>query len=124
MNNKEMISELNRKGIEIFSVYEDGTFETVKNGVHSLKFSSILDAYKYHTTRAIKSNDWEQRALQNFADNFGMEVSKQVSSDHRKKSRWILSINGISISPPRDYNGINDFLLGWDRCVEMLKPNN
>jgi len=63
----------------------------------------------------------KKQALQNFADNFGLEVNDYLSNDRRKKQKYFLTKNGTSISPKLDYNGINHFLLGM-LAAEKNKP--
>lgn len=54
----------------------------------------------------------EQQHLQNFADKFNLQVHKKFTQDKRKKQRYFLVKNGISVSPVFDYHEMNCFLNG------------
>jgi hypothetical protein len=51
-------------------------------------------------------------AIQNFADKFNLKVKEFIQEDKRKKTKFILIKNNISISNQMDYNETNIFLLG------------
>jgi hypothetical protein len=77
--------------------------------IHSITKQYIVDfgGYIYN----------EVEALNNFASKFGMVVNVFYQEDRRRKSTYFLTLGGTSISPQLDYNGINNFLLGWNSCV-------
>jgi hypothetical protein len=57
--------------------------------------------------------DSKKQALQNFADEFNLKVeTKHFYDDGRKKPKFVLIKNGVSISRALDYDGINNFLFG------------
>ena len=59
----------------------------------------------------------ELTALQNFADKFeDLKVKLFFYEDHRKKTGYILTKNDTSISPPLNYEKLNLFLLGIEKC--------
>lgn len=62
----------------------------------------------------------EKEALQNFANNFNMEVHIRIDNDSRKNNTYFLQRGNDTISPCLDYEGINHFLLGWSRCTKQL----
>jgi hypothetical protein len=51
-------------------------------------------------------------AIQNFADKFDLKVKEFIQEDKRKKTKFILIKNNISISNQMNYNETNIFLLG------------
>ena len=57
--------------------------------------------------------------LQNFATSLGLIVHKYYPEDARKKMQWFLSKDGVSISPKLDYNGMNNFMLGYRAAKNM-----
>ena len=59
----------------------------------------------------------ELTSLQNFANKFeDLKVKLFFYEDHRKKTRYILTKNDTSISPPLHYEKLNLFLLGIEKC--------
>jgi hypothetical protein len=59
----------------------------------------------------------ELTALQNFANNFkDLKVKLFFMEDQRKKTKFILTKNDTSISPPLNYDNMNNFLLGINSC--------
>jgi hypothetical protein len=59
----------------------------------------------------------ELTALQNFANNFeDLKVKLFFMEDKRKKTKFILTKNNTSISPPLNYDNMNIFLLGIMNC--------
>ena len=63
----------------------------------------------------------EVEALSNFANKFNMDVRVWFVTDKRKNNLYYLVLDGVLISPNLDYNSMNHFLLGWDRCVNLSK---
>ena len=66
------------------------------------------------------STNIELTALQNFADKFNLKVKLFFEQDKRKKTKFILTKEDLSISPGLNYNQMNHFLLGMNSC----KKNN
>ena len=59
----------------------------------------------------------ELTALQNFANHFeDLKVELFFMEDKRKKTKFILTKNNTSISPPLNYDNMNIFLLGIMNC--------
>lgn len=56
--------------------------------------------------------DVQIRSLQNFADKYNLTVKYYQYEDMRKKMKFILTKNNISISSPLSYEEMNMFLLG------------
>lgn len=61
----------------------------------------------------------ELQALQNAADTFKGVVTPHYFEDKRKATKYILSINKIRISPILDYEGLNLFMLGLIRGMNI-----
>lgn len=69
----------------------------------------------------MKTNELnEKEALTNFANSLGLTVHKYYPSDCRKKMQWFLCLNGTSISPKLDYNGMNNFMLGYNAAKKSI----
>jgi hypothetical protein len=63
--------------------------------------------------------DSQIRSLQNFADTFDLTVKYFPFDDQRKKTKFILVKNNVSVSQPFNYDEMNIFLLGILRCKEF-----
>lgn len=62
----------------------------------------------------------QTEALQNFATTLGLTVHvKHYYEDKRKQPKYFLSKDKTSISPVLDYNGLNNFMLGYSRCKQL-----
>ena len=83
-----------------------------KDIIHSItkKYIEDFDGYIYD----------EVDSLSNFASKFGMVVNVYYPNDNRKKKSYYLTLNNTSVSPNLDYDGINNFLLGWSKCVDLF----
>jgi len=56
----------------------------------------------------------EQEALQNAANDLGIEIRIKYQEDKRRTvNRYFAMYNGTSVSPILDYEQMNYFLLGW-----------
>ena len=64
----------------------------------------------------MKSIKAEKEALQNWADNFGLEVKSFIDDDKRKTQRYFLRKGHLSISPSLTYKEMNCFLNGMYKC--------
>jgi transcription termination factor NusB len=60
----------------------------------------------------------ELQGIQNFCDNFNITASVFTYEDLRKKPKYVISKEGISLSPPLSYEEANIFLLGVLRATE------
>ena len=58
----------------------------------------------------------EKQALQNWAGDFGLEVVCYNYEDKRKKQKYFLTKNNMSVSPPLSYTEMNCFLNGIHNC--------
>ena len=64
----------------------------------------------------------EITSLQNAANDLELLVVKHEQYDKRKtKNKYFAVKNGISVSPPLDYMGLNSFLLGWRNANKEYK---
>lgn len=61
---------------------------------------------------------WEEQkqALQNWADNFGLEVRTYIDDDKRRTQRFFLRKGSTSVSPSLTYSEMNCFLNGISNC--------
>jgi len=61
----------------------------------------------------------EKEALQNFATSLGLTVNKFFTQDNRKKvNKWYLTKGKTSVSPVLNYDGLNNFMIGWINCLK------
>lgn len=67
----------------------------------------------------------ELQALQNavnFSNTTGLNVHEYATDDKRKTTkRYFLQLGSATISPVLDYEQMNCFLLGFNKC-KQLKP--
>ena len=61
----------------------------------------------------------QTEALQNFATTLGLTVHIRYFDDKRKQPKFYLCKGSTSISPVLDYNGLNNFMLGYSRCKQL-----
>jgi hypothetical protein len=74
---------------------------------------------KNHTTMKPTIENYTE-SLQNFADVLGLTVHvKHYYDDKRKQPKFYLCKGSTSISPVLDYNGLNNFMLGYSRCKQL-----
>jgi len=67
-----------------------------------------------------KVNEQETEALQNFATKLGLIVNRYYESDARKREwKYYLTKEGTVISPTLNYEGLNLFMIGFNRCLEI-----
>jgi hypothetical protein len=59
----------------------------------------------------------ELEALKNFATSLGLDVVVAYQNDKRKKTKYVISLNGNWISPMLDYDNANSFMLGYKKRV-------
>jgi hypothetical protein len=60
----------------------------------------------------------EKEALQNFATSLGLIVNQYFHPDKRKKENlWYLTKGKTSVSPVLNYKGLNNFMIGWENCL-------
>ena len=60
----------------------------------------------------------QKQYLQNFADSFNLQIVEYFEQDKRKKQRFLLVKNNISVSNPFDYSEMNNFMLGMRAAVK------
>lgn len=58
----------------------------------------------------------EKQALQNWADNFHLEVKSFIDDDRRRTQKYFLMNKNTSVSPSLTYNEMNIFLNGIYNC--------
>lgn len=58
----------------------------------------------------------EKQALQNWADNFDLEVKSFIDDDRRRTQKYFLMNKTTSVSPSLTYNEMNIFLNGIHNC--------
>lgn len=63
--------------------------------------------------------DAQIRSLQNFADKYELTVKYHPFEDQRKKMKFILVKNNISVSQPLSYEEANIFLIGIYKCKKF-----
>ena len=61
----------------------------------------------------------QTEALQNFATTLGLTVHIRYFEDKRKQPKYFLCKCLVSISPKLDYNGLNNFMLGYSRYKQL-----
>lgn len=63
----------------------------------------------------------EIEALQNAANNINLTIHERITSDKRKTVKYYFANRGNeTVSPTLDYENMNHFLLGWNKCVKYI----
>jgi hypothetical protein len=81
-----------------------------------------MEVIKIETRQKI----WQEQALKQLeslqnAVNYSksLEVSIYIENDQRKNPMFILSLKGVTISPVLNYDKMNHFLLGFNKCIKL-----
>ena len=60
------------------------------------------------------------QSLQNFGNSLNLKIVEKFTSDKRKSvKKYFAIIDGVKTSPVLDYQGMNNFMLGW---LSATKP--
>jgi len=60
-------------------------------------------------------------ALTNAGRDLNITIKVYLYEDKRKNIKYVAMLdNKISISPPLDYTNMNNFLLGYSRCMKFI----
>lgn len=63
-------------------------------------------------------NNAELQYLQNAADDLGLVIYEKIHHDKRRKIGKYFAQKGVeTVSPVLDYTQLNNFLLGWRKCL-------
>lgn len=66
------------------------------------------------------TDEKQTESLRNFADVLGLRFHiKHYYDDKRKQPKFYLCKGSTSISPVLDYNGLNNFMLGYSQCKQL-----
>jgi len=67
----------------------------------------------------------ELEALQNAANDLGIEIYSKNQEDKRKTVKlYFAHSNGSTVSPVLDYENMNHFLLGWRNCLKTYEKES